>query len=265
VGGDPSIAAPIGKSLTLLSGATDIHDDMIDRTVTKEDRHTVLGRFGGDVALVAGDVLIFKGFTDLFDSLSRLDIPLKRKLAIAHIINKLYLEMGDAEALELRFRGCVDVRPEEYLHVVRKKAADIEVCMRIGAILGGGSRKQVDALGEYGRLLGMIVLLRNDLEDMLDEGELNSRIRNEALPLPILYAMENEEKRKEILTILKKRGVTEKGVKKLSTLISEAGGIDKLWNLFRDLKNQASQKIKNLAYNKALKTVLVATVPQVLK
>ncbi|GAI55291.1 unnamed protein product, partial [marine sediment metagenome] len=48
VGGDPSITAPMGKSLTLLSGATDIHDDIIDKTMVKEKGHTVVGRFGGD-------------------------------------------------------------------------------------------------------------------------------------------------------------------------------------------------------------------------
>jgi len=261
VGGDPSITVPIGKSLTLLSGATDVHDDMIDKTMTKERRQTVLGRSGGDIALIVGDILIFKGFAELFDGLLHLDLPVEKKLDIAHAIIGLYLELGDAEALELKFRARTDVKPEEYLHVVRKKAADIEVSMRIGAMLGGGSREQINALGEYGKLLGLIVLLRNDLEDMLDVNMLNSRIKNEALPLPILYALENKGKKESILAILKKGEVKRKEVGRLFTLISKSGDIDKLWELFNDLKAQAKEKINNKVYTKALDIILDASIP----
>jgi len=261
VGGDPSITAPIGKSLTLLSGATDVHDDMIDKTMTKERRQTILGRSGGDIALIAGDILIFKGFAELFDGLLHLDLPAEKKLNIAHTIIGLYLELGDAEALELKFRARTDVKPEEYLHLVKKKAADIEICVRVGAMLGGGSREQINALGEYGRLLGLIVLLRNDLEDMLDVNMLNSRIKNEALPLPVLYALENKGKKESILAILKKGKVKRKEAGRLFTLISKSGDLDKLWELFNDLKAQAKEKIKNLKYTKALDIILDASIP----
>lgn len=263
VGGDPSITAPIGKSLTLLSGATDIHDDIIDKTIMKEKRKTVLGRFGGDIALLAGDALICEGFIELFEGLARLDIPLEKKLAIVHTIRELYSEMLDGEALELRFRARTDVKPEEYLYVLGKKAADLEATTRIGAMLGNGRKEQTDALGEYGRLLGTIVLLRDDLEDMLGLNLLNLRIKNESLPLPILYAMESMEKREEILAILKKKEVKEKDAKKLSTLVSDAGGLDKLWILFKELKAQAKQKIKKIKNNRRIfETILEATVPE---
>lgn len=262
VGGDSSIITPIGKSLTLLSGATDVHDDVIDKTMTKERRQTVLGKSGGDIALIAGDILIFKGFAELFDGLLHLDLPSEKKLNIAHTIIGLYLELGDAEALELKFRARMDIKPEEYLHLVKKKAADIEICTRVGAMLGGGSRVQINALGEYGRLLGVIVLLRNDLEDMLDFNMLNSRIKYEALPLPVLYALENKEKKESILAILKKGKVKRKEAGRLFTLVSKSGGLDKLWELFNGLKTQAKEKIVNLKYTKALGVILDASIPE---
>jgi geranylgeranyl pyrophosphate synthase len=258
VGGDPSITFPIGNSLTLLSGATDIHDDIIDKTMIKGKRKTVLGAFGGDIALLTGDVLICEGWIELFEGLARLDISLEKKLAIVHTIGGLYCEMCDGEALELRFRARTDVKPDEYLYVVRKKAADVEACMRVGAMLGNGRKEETDALGEYGRLLGMIVLLRDDLEDLLDLDMLNSRIKNESLPLPVLYALENEEKREEILAILKKKEVKGEEAKKLVTLISEAGGLDKLWFLFKEFKAKAKERTKNRVFE----TILEATVPE---
>ena len=261
VGGDPSITVPIGKSLTLLSGATDIHDDIIDKTMVKGKRKTVLGEFGGDISLMAGDALIFEGFVALFEGLARLDISPEKKLAIVHTVKELYFEMFDGEALELRFRARTDIKPDEYIYVVRKKAADVEACMRVGTMLGNGSKEQVDAVGGYGRLLGTMVLLRNDLEDMLDLNLLNLRIKNESLPLPILYALENDKK-KEILAILKKEKVSKREAERLLKLISEAGGINKLEKLFMNIKNQARMKIEKLKSSRIFRTILEATVPK---
>jgi geranylgeranyl diphosphate synthase type I len=263
VGGNSTNISHIGESLTLLSGATDIHDDLIDKTMKKENRDTVLGKFGEDVALLAGDILFFKGFEKLFEGLARVDIPPKKNLAISQIIIKLYFELCDGEALELKFRGRMDVKPEEYLQVLRKKAADIEICTRAGAMLGEGNKKQVNLLGEYGRLLGLIILLRNDLEDLQDfDIGLNSRIKNESLPLPILYALEDGEKKGQILALLGNREIKGKTAEELYELVTEAGGIKKLWTLFVGLEKEATNKIKEIKNNKLLRLILEATVPE---
>jgi geranylgeranyl pyrophosphate synthase len=263
VGGDSMNVAHIGEALTLLSGATDIHDDLIDKTMIKENRDTVLGKFGEDIALLTGDILFFKGFEELFEGLTRLDISPKKNLAISRMIIKLYFELCDGEALELRFRGRTDVKPKEYLQVIRKKAADIEICTRAGAMLGGGNKKQTDLLGEYGRLLGLIVLLRNDLEDLLDfDTGLNSRIKNESLPIPILYALENAEKKVQILALLRKKEVKGETAEELYKLVSEAEGIKKLWTLFVNLRKKANNTIKEAKNNRLLNLILEATVPE---
>lgn len=262
VGGNPMTAARLGKSLILLSGATDVHDDIIDKTLVKESRQTVMGRFGEDIALMAGDALIFIGFQELFREVLKLDIKSEKKLEIIDTVKKLYFEMFDGEALELRFRSRFDVRSDEYLYVIRKKAADVEACMRVGAILGGGSEEDVYNLGEYGRLLGMIVLARNDLEDLLDNHILNLRLKNESPPLPLIYALENHDKKKEILTILEKREVKKEEAEKLLAAISGAGGIDKLKLLFERYILQAKERIKSIPKNKTLYTILDASVPE---
>ena len=259
VGGEPLAGARLGKSLILLSGATDVHDDIIDKTLEKESRQTVVGKFGEDIALMAGDALIFIGFVELFRELIKLNIPVDKKLEIVGTIKKLYFEMFDGEALELEFRSRVDVKSDEYLYVMRKKAADVEACTRVGAILGGGSEEDVDNLGEYGRLLGTIVLARNDLEDLLDFHILNLRLKNESLPLPVIYALENEDKREEILTILKKGVLRKEEAEELFRAVSDAGGIARLKLLFGRYISQAKEIISNVPKNKTLYTILEAS------
>jgi geranylgeranyl diphosphate synthase type I len=264
VGGDPLVTASVGKALILLSGAFDIHDDIIDKTVKRGRRLTIPGKFGSDIALLAGDAFIFKGLAELFESVMKLDLPPEKKLEIVRTIKKLYFDLGDAEAMELKFRARADVKPEDYIEVVRKKAGDVEAYMKVGAMVGGGSEEQVKALGEYGRLLGMMIILRDDLQDLLDfDVELPLRIKNESLPLPILYALGDKSRRSNILAILRMGEISGKEARKLFKLVSETGGIDKLEKFLNSLHEKAILVLKNIKKNKEVFIIVLhATVPK---
>ena len=197
VGGDPKTAVHVSVPLILISGAVDIHDDLIDQSKIKGSRETVYGKFGKNVALLVGDALLMKGFTELYKAAQN-GISEKKISEISNLIKQTFFELGDAEALEFRFRNRVDVAPEDYLPVIRKKSADVEGYARIGAILGGGSDKEINDLGEYGRLLGMLVILRDEMIDMLDPEEVIHRIKHEHLSLVILYALQNCKLRNNI-------------------------------------------------------------------
>ncbi len=101
------------------------------------------------------------------------------------------MSLETQKRLHFSFESVVDITPEEYLRVVRNKSADIEAYTRISAILGDGTEEEIEALGEYGRLLGMLSILRDDMIDMLDNEETIQRINNEHPPLVIVYALQN--------------------------------------------------------------------------
>jgi geranylgeranyl pyrophosphate synthase len=60
-GGNPEKAPSIGAAMSLIAGAADIHDDIIDQSETKYSKKTVFGRFGRDISLLAGDALLMQG------------------------------------------------------------------------------------------------------------------------------------------------------------------------------------------------------------
>ena len=261
VGGDPEITTPIAIPMILISGAIDIHDDIIDQSKTKGSRPTVLGKFGRDIALLVGDTLLFKGFTLLHKAVEK-GITTEKLAAIIDIIRNTFFELGDAEALELQFRGRIDVTPEQYLRVVRKKAADVEAHTHISAILGNASKEQTAALGEYGRLLGMLILLRDDLIDMIDFEEAVHRIRKEHLPLQVLYALENPEIKFAIGSILLKKRKTNKDIKTITAITNKARGPKCVAELMQNLAKDASKSLVNLKRNKrALKLLADAMLP----
>jgi len=264
VGGESKNTFPLAEALILLSGAIDIHDDIIDESKARKSKPTLLGKFGRDVALLASDILSLKGFCLIFRLLEQNILP-ETILKVVQTLRDLLLELADAEALELEFRGRWDVVPAEYLKVVKKKAADVEAYMRLGAILGGGSDEEIEILGEYGRMLGAMAILRDDLEDMLDfDVEMISRIRKEALPLPVLYAIENPETSKRIAVIAKKKEINADDAEAIFDLVEQSGGLQMLGHTIRDLRDRGTDCLMLLQRKREiLRQILEATVPPV--
>ena len=58
VGGKPDETIRAGAALVLFVGAADLHDDVIDGSEIKNQKPTVLGKFGKDVTVLAGDALL---------------------------------------------------------------------------------------------------------------------------------------------------------------------------------------------------------------
>ena len=238
VGGDPRLTTPIAVPMILISGAIDIHDDIIDESDTKGDRPTVFGKFGKDIALLVGDALLLKGFASLRESLRKIR-PLEKAADISNIINDAFYELGDAEALELQLRRRIDITPETYLHVVRKKASDVEAHTRISGILGNGSRGDVEALGQYGRLLGMIIILRDDFIDALDLNEALHRLQKECLPLPLLYALQKPNTGSVLAHILSQEEVSREHIERILDLTETAEGFKRVEELLSQLGEEA--------------------------
>jgi geranylgeranyl diphosphate synthase type I len=249
VGGDREITTLIAIPMTLISGAIDIHDDIIDQSKVKGSRPTVLGKFGKDIALLVGDALLFKGFTLLHEAVEK-GIPSEKVAVIISIIKNAFFELGDAEALEFQFRGRIDIAPEEYLRVVKKKAADVEAHTCISAILGGGSKEEIEALGKYGRLLGIIITLRDDWIDMVDLEEIAHRIKMKRLPLPLLYALQSPKIKSKLSSIFFKKTITERDAKIILEATDEAGGLRNVEQLMQEITRNAHSFIKNLKKNR---------------
>ena len=98
VGGKPQTTDKVGAALVLLAGGADIHDDVIDESLTKASKQTVFGKFGKDVAILAGDTLLLEGIYLLHEACENLEVTKKKK--ILDLANRAFLEISGAEAAE---------------------------------------------------------------------------------------------------------------------------------------------------------------------
>jgi len=247
VGGDPEKAVPMQVVMLLLSAAFDLHDDVIDESKTKYGKPTVFGKFGKDIALLVGDAFLMKALV-LLHELER-QFPTEKMNMIWNIISSRFFELGDAEALEISLKGNVNVSPEKCLRVLEKKASTFEAHMQVGAIIGDGDTEGIELLGNYGRTLGVLMGIREDFIDIFEPEELQNRMKNECLPLPILYAFKDSQARESILTVLSSRRINEEDAEKIVDLVFEAKEVKKFEKKLRSWAEKALEDISHLRKN----------------
>ena len=255
VGGNPDATIHIGAAMVLLTGAADIHDDIIDKSKTKGSKPTVFGKFGRDIALLAGDALLFKGLILLHESCDKL--PEKQGRAILNLTKQAFFEIGNAEAKEVSFKDNFDLDPREYRNVIEAKAAVAEISARIGAILGGGNSKEIDTLGHYGKTLGILMTIRDDFIDLFEPDELRNRVKNECLPLPILYAFRNTREKSEIVRLLRKNKITEQGTQEILDLIIDMNEVQQLKKEMQLLIKREENPLNHIKRNRSTLMLLL--------
>jgi geranylgeranyl pyrophosphate synthase len=225
-GGDPEKLLDMQVVMLLFAAAIDLHDDIIDNSLKKGGKFTVFGKFGRDITILLGDAFMIKGFALLNEAEEKLS-PEKRK-QVSTLIKQALFEVGDAHALELNFKRRWDADPNGYLKVLEKKAAIIEAEAKIGALVGGGKTREIEALGRYGRVLGLMGALREDFVDIFEVQELSNRIKNECLPIPIMYALQDAEASEEIYQILSKKKIKEEDSWRLVDIVYKTKTVKKL-------------------------------------
>ena len=87
-----------GVALTLIAAAADIHDDIIDKSARKYSKMTVFGKYGADIGILAGDVLLMQGMSLLNKSNK---MSAKQKTQLFEELFNSFIVISKAEAYEL--------------------------------------------------------------------------------------------------------------------------------------------------------------------
>jgi geranylgeranyl pyrophosphate synthase len=239
VEGDVGKQIEAQAALAMLAAAFDIHDDIVDGSKTKHGYSTVFGKYGKDIALLLGNAFMIDGFTLMGKAANRLSR--ERSTDIFSILKTSFFVVGNAHASELRLKGKFEASPDEYMEILEKKAASIEADMHIAALFGGGSPKQAEALGRYGRIMGTLATLREEFVDMFEIEELNQRIKAETFPIPVLYALRDKESREKIEKIMKKGELKSKDVERLLDVVLASKPVADLRMYMQHLVSQANE------------------------
>jgi len=252
VGADPEIAENAGLMFTLASSGFGIHDDILDNSSNKHLRMTILGLHGTETALLVGDLLIVKAWSIAHEMIRQTSNPAK----IADVLEaygNLSVEICEAEFLETLCRRKVDTNLGYFENVLWKEMAETEACCRIGAMLGDGKPEAVESLSEFGRRIGFMSRLANEVEDCLNaQGDLPHRIQFESVPLPLLYAAKfSTEKHRRILRIVEKKRISPSDVESLLRFCFETEAFEYVRNLAKKNEAEATSNLSVLRSSSA--------------
>lgn len=260
VGEDPVNQIEAQAAMTMLAAAFDIHDDIIDDSKSKHGYATVFGKYGKNIALLLGNAFMIDGFTLMGKTATNLTH--ERSNNMFSILKNSFFDVGNAHASELSLRRKFDASPDEYMKILAKKAASIEADMHVAALLGGGSPKEVELLTRYGRILGTLAALREEFIDIFEIEELNQRIKAEALPIPVLYALQDKGSTGKIKKLLTKVELNSQDVERLLDIVMRSESVERLRTYMSDLISKAGKltsELRNQVATRLLRTLAEAT------
>lgn len=243
-------ALPAAAAIELLHNFTLVHDDIMDRDAFRRNVPTVHTIWGDALAILAGDLLFSKAFEAILDLERKgikqdLVVKAARKLAWASVT------VAEGQALDMNFEKRDNVSEEDYMIMIEKKTAALfKAAAEIGAIIAGATEEQIKHIGEYARLAGKAFQIRDDILGLIaDEKKLGkpvySDIREGKRTILVIYALGklDENKRKELLSILGDRKVSIERLRYAVKLIEEADAFQYAWEKANKLIEKALQHL----------------------
>ncbi|MBN2251152.1 MAG: polyprenyl synthetase family protein [Candidatus Altiarchaeota archaeon] len=221
VGGRPEDAYRTAAAVELIHTFTLIHDDIMDNDDLRRGRPSVHKIYGLPTAILAGDLLFSKAF-EICDPKA------------AGVLAKASSRICEGQEMDMSFEERPSVPEKEYLEMIEKKTAVLlSAAAQAGAVVGGGSPGQADALASYGTCLGMAFQIRDDILGVVaDEKKLGKPVGSDIVEgkksLVVIKSLEDLEvgERNELSDIIRKADNTQEEVKRAVELFRKSGALE---------------------------------------
>jgi octaprenyl-diphosphate synthase len=192
----------LGAVVEMVHTATLVHDDIIDAADTRRGRPSANRTWGNNKSVLVGDWLYMQAF--------RIALS-ERKFRVLELLIGLTQQMVEGELMQMEKLGKPITESEYNDLIYRKTACLFEVSMRLGATIAGADRPLEDAMGDYGRSLGLAFQIIDDVLDLTATEQVlgkpvASDLREGKATLAVIHALENgilPAERTRIQTVLR--------------------------------------------------------------
>jgi geranylgeranyl pyrophosphate synthase len=253
VGGRPDETHEAALALSLMNLSFYIWDDIIDKATSKSFKPTLFGKFGEGTALIIGGLASAKAFSIL----NQMDINKEKRETVTKLFWNLWAKMAQAEKVNLKLRNSGNFSSRKKFWKIKTEAADLETCLKIGAVIGNAAYSEVKHLGRYGLCLGIILELRKDFHVSVNLTiELAEKIRSWALPYSLLWATERSEKTRKKLEALTNRNTIEQSfIKEIVKDTLETNVLDDTLKTIQRFTKKAKKELIEMKRNRATQTL----------
>lgn len=180
---------PLSVAYELVHLATLIHDDIVDKALTRRGSPTVNSIYGDDIAILLGDYYFAKTAGLIADiNENRID----------HLFSDTVATVCEGTILEMMTAKNIDLTIETYYEKIRNKTATLlAACCKGGAIVSEASDEEITWLHDYGMSLGTAFQIIDDILDYTeDEATIGkpagNDLRQGMVTLPLIYALREQ-------------------------------------------------------------------------
>ena len=156
---DESILSP-ATALEVFHSFTLMHDDIMDRSPLRRGMPTVWKKWNEDTAILSGDVMLIDAYRRIAKA------PARVYAKAMELFSRTAAQVCDGQQYDMDFESETEVPMADYDKMIGLKTAVLLACSAgMGAIIGGASDAECDALYRYGYELGMAFQVADDYLD----------------------------------------------------------------------------------------------------
>jgi len=230
VGGRRQDAIEAAAAVELLHNMTLVHDDIEDESELRRGKPCIHRIYGVPTAINAGDAMLIK----VFEIANSSKIPLDRRNALVSEVAKRAYEITWGQAFEFSMWRRKAFNEEEVIRLLRNKTGALtRLSTECGAISGGGSQEQLEALGKFGETIGVAFQIVDDILNLTgDEKEYGKEIGGDiregkkTIMAAHILKTANSQDRKTFSLLLGKSRISKSEIRKAIRLYAEYGSIE---------------------------------------
>jgi len=252
VGGDPSLARSAAAAIEHFHTAALIHDDIADESTLRRGKPCMHLTQGEGLAINAGDLALSQ-VTGLVVNDDKLEDGIK--LRILKELVDMTTRTIEGQALDIGWArdGRFDLTIQDYLHMAACKTAYYSggTPLAVGAIIGGGSEEEIEALRSFGMAAGLAFQIQDDILNLVGKPgtakkDYRSDITEGKRTLIAVHAIQNSEQSKELVTILSSHTTHITMLTIAVDIMQRAGSLDFARDYATGLVNNAKSELGQL-------------------
>ena len=243
---------PMSVSVELMHTATLVHDDAIDKSMSRRGRATIYKLWGEEPAILLGDYLFAKAGEFVSDT---------RCPRIIKLFSQTLATISSGELNQ--FFGAYNLKQtrEQYFKKISGKTASLfSLATESGAVLSEAPEKSVKILQEYGYYLGIAFQVVDDILDFISTEEelgkpVGSDLAQGTLTLPAMLLLERYPEDNPVKRRFENRD-DQDNIKEAIDLIRNSPIVDECYAVASEYCARARQNLNDLPENNSREALL---------
>jgi len=249
VGGQPARVHSAAAAIEHFHTAALIHDDIADESTLRRGMPCMHLAQGEGLAINAGDLALSLVTGSVLGDAS---LDSDTKIRVLDELVRMTTRTIEGQALDIGWArdGRFDLKIEDYLLMASHKTAYYSggTPLAVGAIVGGGSEEQVEALRAFGMATGLAFQIQDDILNLVGKKESTKKdYRNDITEgkrtLMVVHAIQHSPQSAELIAILSSHTVQPTMLSCAVEIMQDAGSLDFARDYATGLVNKAKLEL----------------------